>query len=154
MSREYIVVHRIDKDTPLDEHIPLHMTALHWFEFDQEPGVITEQLRQVAADQSPVTTYARHEDLFGPDNTIPVMRLERTPELLKLHTALEAAMRQVGVTFEERWVGEKNWNPHVTHQPEGRLQRGSEVTITDLDLIIKREDGMRELISRVALGAR
>ena len=152
MSSEYIIVHRIDKDTPLDEHIPLHMTALHWFASDRGREEIGEALREVARYQSPVATYATHEDMFGSDRNVPVMRLERTMELLELHTALETTMRRLGVTLEERWVGAKNWSPHVTHQPEGRLYDGDEVTIDDLDLIIKREDGIRELVSRVTLG--
>ena len=151
-KHEYIIVHRIDKSTLLDEHIPLHMTALHWFVSDREQDEIISAFRSALRDTATVITHANREDMFGPEHDIPVTRLERTPELLSLHLALEAAFRHLGAKLEERWVGEKNWNPHVTHQPEGRLFSGDEVHITDLDLITKRANGMRELVARGTLG--
>ena len=38
MSESFIIVHQIDKRTPLGEYIPLHMTALPWFEADSQVG--------------------------------------------------------------------------------------------------------------------
>ena len=151
MSKEYIIVHRIDKTTPLDKHIPLHMTLIHWFEFDGGDEKLIEALRNAVGGRSPISTHATKKALFGIIPVIPVMRLERTKELLDLHLALEAMARSLNAMLEERWIGEKNWNPHVTHQPEGRLQSGNEVNITDLDLITKRSDGMREFVARVYL---
>lgn len=38
-------------------------------------------------------------------------------------------------------------NPHVTHQPEGKLHVGDTVDINDLDLVTKRPDDTRELVA-------
>lgn len=43
-SHNYIFVHRIDKQTPLDYHIPLHMTTFHWFEAAAPPKEMTSRL--------------------------------------------------------------------------------------------------------------
>lgn len=150
---EYIVVHQIDKITPLDEHIPLHMTALHWFESSTPQDTLVRQFDSLAKTLQPVKTYTTREDMFGPENDVPVMRLERSPELLDMHLALQGMARQTGAMLEERWVGEANWNPHVTHQPEGRLDVGSAIDAVDLDLIVKGRDGVRRLLSRVVLGS-
>lgn len=151
MSAEYIVVHRIDTWSPLDKHIPLHLTVLHWFLSDMSRSEIEAQFIQTTQRLQPAITHATKEDLFGPDHDIPVMRIERTPELLTLHLALETMTRQLGAVLTEKWVGTQNWNPHVTHQSEARLQTGDEVHITDLDLITKQADGMRKMLARVEL---
>lgn len=152
MEKEFIIVSRIDKKTPLDRHIPLHMTALPWFVSGLAPEHVVRELKVVGQSLRPVTTRATDEALFGPEQDIPVVRLERTPELLSLHLGLVALMRNVEGELDTRWVGADNWNPHVTHQPESRLHSGDIVQITDLDLITKRPDGMRELVARVELG--
>ncbi len=151
---ELIVVHRIDNITPLDRHIPLHMTALHWFETDAPDAKVAEQLEAFARQQAAVTTRATEEALFGPEHDVPVMRLERTQELLDMHFGLLALAKYLGARLDERWVGEGGWNPHVTHQSEERLQVGDTVEIDSLDLIVREDDGMRRLVTRVELGGR
>ena len=135
---ELILVHLIEKrpmGSELGKIIPLHMTALHWFETALSPNevakIVQETLHTIGAMKVRTTT----EDMFGPDKDVPVMRLERTPELLHLHVALVAAMQQVGAKFDERWTGEQNWNPHVTHKLGTRLYPDEEVFIRDIDLI-------------------
>ena len=151
-GREYIFVHQIDKRTPLDTHIPLHMTALHWFEAEVEPGEMIRMTQFFAKKQESLSTRASKEDLFGQNKDIPVMRLERTAELLDLHIALLGLVRSCGARLDEQWVGESNWNPHVTHQPEARLYAGDEVMVDSLDLITRRHDGVLEMLARVGLG--
>ena len=153
MKHEYIFVHRIDKRSAMDEHIPLHMTALHWFETDIRAEQLIEGVRAQVETMVPITTTAIHEDMFGPHEDVPVVRLERTPELLDLHLSLLAVIKNMRATLDERWIGEDKWNPHVTHQPEGCLYKGDIIYINDIDMITKRSDGMREMIARIALGA-
>lgn len=157
-NRNYILVHRIDSDARLDTHIPLHMTALHWFEMDvkAEEGLVRD-VQEFAQNQPVLHTRATEEVIFGPDNKVndvPVMRLERTPELVRLHVGLIALVKPYGGLFDERWTGSELWNPHVTHQPEGRLQVGDEVEIDSLDLITKAGDGTCRLVTRTMLGGR
>ena len=157
-NRNYILVHRIDSDARLDTHIPLHMTALHWFEMDvkAEEGLVRD-VQEFAQSQQVLHTRATEEAIFGPDNKgndVPVMRLERTPELVRLHVGLIALVKSYGGLFDERWTGSELWNPHVTHQPEGRLQVGDEVEIDSLDLITKAGDGTCRLVTRTMLGGR
>lgn len=151
-AKEHIFVSRIDKSTPLTHSIPLHMTALHWFETDTDQDTIASGLREVAKVRQAITARAIAEDMFGPDKDVPVVRLERTPELLDLHLSLLALAKQVGGRLDERWVGVDKWNPHVTHQLERRLYIGDTVSLDDIDLITKRQDGMRQLVVRVAFG--
>lgn len=152
MKREYIFVHRIDKQSEMDEHIPLHMTALHWFQADIDAERLVENVRARVETVTSITTTATSEDMFGPHKDIPVVRLERTTQLLGLHLSLLEIAKNAGAVLDERWVGADKWNPHVTHQRDGRLDVGAKVQINDLDVITKRSDGMREMIARIALG--
>lgn len=157
-NRNYILVHRIDSDARLDTHIPLHMTALHWFEMDvkAEEGLVRD-VQEFAQNQPVLHTRATEEAIFGLDNKgndVPVMRLEKTLELVRLHVGLIALVKVYGGLFDERWTGAERWNPHVTHQLEGRLQVGDKVRVDSLDLVAKEDDGMRRLVTRVMFGGR
>ena len=149
MSESFIIVHQIDKRTPLGEYIPLHMTALPWFEADSQELVVAK-LGDFVLSQDAVLTKAVEEDMFGPNLDIPVMRLDRSPALLGLHMGLLALAKAQGWQVE-LWAGEDGWNPHVTHQPEARLGVGDEVYINNLDLIRRRSDGNKEFIRRFDL---
>lgn len=101
-----------------------------------------------------MATYATEEALFGPEHDVPVVRLERTQGLLDVHLGLLALAEYLDARLDTRWVGEDKWNPHVTHQLEGRLQVGDKVRVDGLDLITKEDDGMRRLVTRVMFGGR
>ena len=150
-GNQYIFVHRIDKESPFGNRTPLHMTALHWLESEATPHVVADRLHETLQSTRPITTRATREDMFGPDHDIPVMRLERTPELLGLHLALLGLAQNIKGKLDIRWVGEEKWNPHVTHTPEMRLYDGDEVCIRDIDFIIGRPDRSRELVATVVL---
>ena len=121
---------------------------------DAPDAKVAEQLEAFARQQAVVTTRATEEGLFGPVHDVPVMRLERTQEPLDMHFGVLALAKYLGARLDERWVGEGGWNPHVTHQSEGRLQVGDTVEIDSLDLIVREDDGMRRLVTRVELGGR
>ena len=148
-------MHLIDKQpvgTNLGRHIPLHITAVHWFESRRDPHEITEKTRDTLSILGSVSVEAVAEDLFGPNNDIPVMRLSRHPGLVNLHVALVGAMEELGATFDERWTGESKWQPHVTNTEYSRLYLGNEVAITDIDIITRsHKDGDRIILHRFQL---
>lgn len=152
MSKEFIVVHQIDKAGSLGESIPLHMTALHWFKSPVSGQEIVGQLEEFAAGQGAISVRATDTDLFGPNKDIPVMRLELSVELVRLHLGLLAVARSMGAELDERWVGAARWSPHVTHKGESRLYPGEALRIDDLDLIARGQDRRRELMARINLG--
>ena len=152
---EFIFVNMIDKEpvgTNLGQSIPLHMTALHWFETDHSPDKIISAAEFSLRSIKRIVSRTTNEDLFGPSKDVPVMRLERTPELLQLHCTLLEAMENLGATFDNRWVGESNWNPHVTHKLDKHLQCNESIKIQDIDLITRDiATGNRKIIHRHSL---
>jgi hypothetical protein len=138
MMHRLIVVHSIDKEpvgANLGDSIPLHMTMLHWFVSGRQVQEIDGTIPKIASGIGSLTVAATQEDLFGPNRDVPVMRIERTQRLLGIHLLLADAMRDLGCKLEERWTGEANWNPHVTHKPGRQLQPGDTLTVDSLDLI-------------------
>ena len=147
----YIFVHRLDKTSPVNTKIPLHLTLLHWFKTEDTPDKLVTDLGKTAQNFEPIKTYATEEAVFGSDDNIPVMRLERTPGLLQLHLALIGLAKSCGAEFDERWVGEANWNPHVTHKSDKRLEVGDKVVIDEIDLIKRDPGGIRQIVTTVNL---
>lgn len=153
--REFIHVHLIDKQpvgTNLGRHIPLHMTVLHWFESRCDIHEIVESTEIALNRLGPIVVSATKEDLFGPDNDVPVMRLERDSRLLQLHMNLKRGMEDLGAEFDTKWTGEARWNPHVSHKEDSRLLPGDQVRIDDIDLITRTgKDGDRMILRRFQL---
>ena len=153
---EYIYVHLIDKraiGTSL-KSIPLHMTVLHWFETDQTREVVVSRAKAALNGLKKVTTHATHEDMFGAQRDIPVMRLERNIGLLNLHTALLGAMEDLGASFDRRWTGSNNYSQHVTHKLGGRLAAGEFVVVGDVDVISRdTPNSERVILDRFVLGS-
>ena len=146
---EFIHIHLIDKrpiGTKLKSHLPLHMTALHWFESPHEPSEIIEKTALALRGLGVVEATATEEDLFGPKLDIPVMRLAEVPKLIQIHTTLMAAMEELGATFNERWTGLENYKPHVTHKADSRLYSNDEIIINDIDLISRSDKNTDKII--------
>lgn len=152
--REYIYVYMIDKQ-PVGstfKFVPLHMTALHWFSTEKNPKTIISATTAVLQDLTKISTYATEEAMFGPDKDVPVMKLDRTSELINLHLKLVKAMQSLSVIFDERWTGEVKWYPHVTHKTDIRLYPGDQVLVSDIDLIMReRVDSDRIILERFNL---
>lgn len=153
--KKYIFVHLIDKKpvgSSLGLQIPLHMTILHWFSTESPASGIIEATSLAIKNIGQINTIATDDDLFGPERDIPVIRVNRTPELLQLHQNLVQSMKELGAEFDERWVGEANWNPHVTHKPNRRLHAGDKLLINNIDLISKdKNNGVRRIVHRFKL---
>jgi hypothetical protein len=152
---EYIFVHLIEKEpvgSNLGKTIPLHMTALHWFEVDRTADEVNQQAKLALRGLLRLATIAEDEDMFDPDEDVPVMRLVRTPELLDLHLRLLKSMRGLGATFDNRWVGPENWSPHVTHKAESKLSPNDPVIVDDIDLISRVDKNAdRIILNRIDL---
>lgn len=147
-----IVVHQIDKETPLVRRIPLHMTLLHWFESNAPRDEMLDSLERFATNSQPVDTWATDADMFGHERNVHVMRIGLSEGLMGLHLGLLALADNAESQLDRGWVGAGKWSPHVTHQGDKRLFSGDRVKVDDLDFIAARPDGSRELIARIALG--
>lgn len=152
---EYIFVNLIDKHPVGSEtghSIPLHITLLHWFEFERNPEEIIDAAQTALRSIGRITTTATVEDLFGRDGDTPAMRVDRKPELAKLHTALLGTVNRIGGTLDTKWTGRHIWNPHATHRKGNRLHPCDEVVIDDVDLITRESrHGERKILHRFDL---
>lgn len=154
---EFIFVHLIDKKpvgSGLGPSIPLHMTALRWFECDRPEQEIIDSAELALQSIGKIIARATEEDMFGSDKDVPVVRLDTTPGLLNLHDTLLQAMQGIEARMNERWTGKDEWNPHVSHKPAARLHPGDEVVIDDIDLIVRSaKTGNRMILHRSNLNS-
>jgi hypothetical protein len=154
---EFIFVHLLD-DQPVGSdlglEIPMHTTLLHWFETERTPEEILNIARTVLRGIAPVETIVTYNDMFGPDKDIPVMRLKRSFEFLNLHLLLLESMIDANTTFDQRWVGVRNWNPYVTNKLYKKLSPGDRLEINSVSLIQKRRpDKHRIVLDNVILNS-
>lgn len=152
---EYIFVHSIDK-RPVGSNvglsIPLHMTLVPWFKTPMAPQYLISKVKPAIESLASVTTTTTHEDLFGPNIDIPVMRLQKTQTLVDLHQALLDIVINTGGQLDTKWTGPDKWQPHVTHKPDRRMLAGEKLSVDAIDLLNRagRNSG-RLLLHRFSL---
>jgi len=103
-----------------DEPLPLHCTVMHWFVLSPSTAYeeLNDQLFRIA-DETPlaIEIIADARTLFGPNNSVPVCTLQRSPDLELLHTNIFAALARLSSLPKElRWIG-AGYRPHVTDLP-------------------------------------
>jgi len=139
---EYLFANFIEepKTDQISGSLPLHLTLLHWFETTHTPPEVSSAITPIITSLGVISTYASQEDLFGPNNDVPVVRLHRSPQLLELHLGLIAAVQPLGVCFDDRWIGSK-WNPHVTNTVHSKLNVGQPVEIGNVSIVYRAKKG-------------
>lgn len=83
-----------------------------------------------------MTLVGKSEEMFGPDNDIPVIELENTTELQAFRDEIMKACSS-SITFETPEY--KTYRPHVTLQEELKINVGENVLIGSLSLV--KSDG-------------
>lgn len=120
--------------TPMETHrsypkgLPLHCTVLHWFRTEADESKVLETATGVIQTTPPIELVAGEEAWFGPSNgpqNISVNRILPTPEHLRLHYRLCAAIGTLGLEHTEPAYILNGYNPHVTKQAEGQFVEGS-----------------------------
>lgn len=135
----YILVHRVDTNSKITDHIPLHMTLLHWFELSSHLEELSADLHDYITHTNSLRVKAVSRDMFGPNADIPVTRFERSPELLALHLRLATLAQRHGAIVSENRTGKTNWHPHVSDTATQHFSVGDTMHIISIDLIASED---------------
>lgn len=114
---------------------PLHVTLAGVFATSKTGQELAAELAELLEDQEPIAIKATRKDLFGPNKNIAVMRIEKRPELLRLHRIIYDWLEKSGVIYNMPEHQGEGYLPHSTFQKSGRLIDGEERLLTSVSLI-------------------
>lgn len=139
----YLIILEISplKVANIYDALPLHCTLVHWFWLDVTPEQLARKLQQQLSDTGPITLEAQGEKTFTgktrQGTTIPVTvnGVVETPALRALHERACDVLDSMGARYSEPDYVRSGFQPHVTHQRDGKLPQGAVRTSAKLYLI-------------------
>ena len=111
---------------------PLHVTLADVFAIDRASTDIDSKLAALLAERDAVETAAVTDSTLG---TAPVVLLDKTPPLLRLHADIVSLLEENDVRFNVPAFTKDGFVPHSTIQKSGRLDIGETVIITSISLV-------------------
>ena len=111
---------------------PLHTTLADVFAVNRHKTTIDTKLVALLAQIQPVNTSALNDDILG---TTPVVLLDKTPPLLKLHTDIVSLLEENDAIFNNPEFTRNGFLPHSTIQKSGRLHASDRITIDSISLV-------------------
>lgn len=115
-------------------HQPLHLTHVDSFEIEGEISAFIARLRDYLDGQKAISVKIVSDELLGPNKDIPVVMLERSKELMELHSKLMLFFEQEHAKLKRPHFHGKYFKPHVTANSENRLQVGDTVVIDSISI--------------------
>lgn len=91
---------------------PLHSTIAEVFAIDRRQH--GESLRQTVAAQKTTSSHTTRPADFGPNGEVPVMLVERTAELARLHSNIVNFVLSHDGLFNEPLYLHDDFRPHIT----------------------------------------
>jgi hypothetical protein len=111
---------------------PLHVTLVDVFAIDRESTNIESELAELLSNQPSVDTFASKESILG---TAEVVLLEKTGELINLHTNLIDLLEKNGAIFNSPEFTREGFLPHSTIQKTGKIHVGDKVAINTITFV-------------------
>ena len=135
-SQKYTLVHFF---TPLQDEVefhmtdwPPHITLADAFAIDRDETSIDLKLSALASRVQAVKVVAVADSLLG---TTPVVLLEKTAQLQRLHDSIVSLLEQNETVFNNPEFTKDGFLPHSTIQNSGHLQIGDAINIDSISLI-------------------
>ncbi len=157
MSVEFLLTSSID---PIQKGqffpngpLPRHITIQQWFSLKSEEAVMNS-LQNYATTLKPFEVVGGEEALFGPENNVPVRRIQNEHRLLKIHADTLEIITRIGggALANADWAGE-GYKPHITYVDGEALEEDEPATLRTIELI-KREDSVRKVQLVLAMSNR
>ncbi len=149
MLRRYALVKFLENLRDSDEFPalswPLHLTIVPNFSIGWDDVTLREKVHGVLAGHDPVDVGAGHDDLFGPQRTVPVTVLEPTPGLMSLHNRIFELLTNAGADFCRPEYVQRGYRPHVTITPQRRLGPGDRIVVDAISLVDLQPRGNSQL---------
>lgn len=129
---------------------PLHVTLAGVFAIDKNEQQLIEELAGLLRNQSAVEIESDEKDMFGPAKDVPVMRIKKTPELMKLYGRIYKWLESSGVNYNSPEYQGDGYLPHSTFQKTGSLAPGEKRILRSVSLVdlFPNQDGYQRKISK------
>ncbi len=131
---------------------PLHVTLVEPFSVESATTDVIAALHPVAAGADVVRASAGHDALFGRRHDVPVALVHDGGGLTELRERALTALGGIGVAIGR---SHREFRPHVTHRPHGRVRFGERLDLGCLTLIDMRPaegSGHRRVVAAWHLG--
>lgn len=138
-SQKYAIIALIE---PIKEgtefpaaNFPLHITLVGVFAISYDGKTMAEMMSDLVKQQQPITVRVEEPAMFGPEKTVEVMQIEKSPELVDLHYKLYDLLVKAGAVFNDPQFQADGFKPHSTVIHGQRLNTGDKVVIDSLSII-------------------
>jgi len=126
------------------EALPPHITVFPWFEINDASWYqFNRSMKEVVEDTVQPTIQGGDPAHFGPDETVPVRRLNRATQTFNIihgfdiHAGVYRAVKRASGQYDPTYVGLR-WSPHVSDTKHFALQEDEEITIPELVVLERR----------------
>lgn len=131
--------------------LPLHCTLLQPFVTANDVRSLASGLTKVLQKHCPVMLKATDTALFGPNDNVPVHKVELTPEIKDLHQSIIALLEATNAqTKNPEWSGD-GYQPHVSNLPNRTFEIGSQKLVEGV-VLIEILDGFKLATDFLPLG--
>ncbi|NNC10437.1 2'-5' RNA ligase family protein [Planctomonas sp. JC2975] len=134
---------------------PLHVTLVPPFSAPMAPPALSRIIETACNGIATLTVHATGKQFFGRRRDVPVVTLDLSPELLRLHVALLDALEpSIRQPFDAHHVRD-GYRPHVTTRHASDIQPGSAVSLPTVASVDQHPDGdrhRRRVVSMTVLG--
>jgi 2'-5' RNA ligase len=114
---------------------PLHITFADVFKVNQDGHWLVAELAKLLANQKSFMVMAAKQAMFGPDENIAVVTIEKSEEVMGLYSKIHAWLNGAGVSYNEPQYQGKGYSPHSTLQKTGQLEQGQKVLIQSVSIV-------------------
>jgi 2'-5' RNA ligase len=132
---------------------PLHVTLAGVFAISKSGEQLAQELTKILENQKPFPIKADQQDMFGPGKDVAVMRIHKTPELMKLYESIHGWLMNEDATFNSPEYQGTGYLPHSTFQKSGSLAPSEERRITSVSLVdlFPNNDGYKRKIYKTII---
>lgn len=143
----------IEEGQVFSKGLPRHVTIWQYFELpDFHRDEFIKEVGQAVEGFSPLEIIGLNEDQFGPNNDVPVRRVQALGSgatIITLHTVLgEIIQRHEGTIQNPEWAYE-NYNPHITYVDGQALNEGEHAKLTTVELIEKTPPSKDKIVRKI-----
>lgn len=126
--------------------LPLHITTFPPVEAPYDRS-FTEGMRAYLNKCRPFTVTVEGDDMFGPEEDVPVKKFKNSLELLGMHLVHIYAL---GELLHDKTYTQP-YNPHITVKTHEQLKDGTELKIGGFSVIEKTKSGLYKVVDKVGL---
>lgn len=133
---------------------PLHVTLAGVFTINHDGDWLVSELCKILSGQKPFSITADEKAMFGPNKDIPVIKIVKTPEIIRLHNKLYKWLIDAGAVFDEPNYQGGNYIPHCTVQNSISLKTGETrkiSTVSFIDMLPGGKADYRKVLKTIEL---